>query len=39
MAGSYAVAWFGIRVNTYAKTRAAFASLRGKPYPCYQIPL
>jgi len=39
MAGSYAVAWFGIRVNTYANSRAAFASLRGKPYPCYQIPL
>jgi K(+)-stimulated pyrophosphate-energized sodium pump len=39
MAGSYAVAWFGIRVNTYANSRAAFASLRGKPYPCYAIPL
>jgi K(+)-stimulated pyrophosphate-energized sodium pump len=39
MAGSYAVAWFGIRVNTFANSRAAFASLRGKPYPCYQIPL
>jgi K(+)-stimulated pyrophosphate-energized sodium pump len=39
MGGSYAVAWFGIRVNTYANSRAAFASLRGKPYPCYQIPL
>ncbi len=39
MGGSYAVAWFGIRVNTFANSRAAFASLRGKPYPCYQIPL
>ncbi|HKT59773.1 MAG TPA: sodium-translocating pyrophosphatase [Gemmatimonadales bacterium] len=39
MAGSYAVAWFGIRVNTFANSRAAFASLRGKPYPCYAIPL
>jgi K(+)-stimulated pyrophosphate-energized sodium pump len=39
MAGSYAVAWFGIRVNTFANSRTAFASLRGKPYPCYQIPL
>ena len=39
MAGSYAVAWFGIRVNTFANSRTAFASLRGKPYPCYAIPL
>src|SRR5215203_6537237 len=39
MAGSYAVAWFGIRVNTFANSRTAFAALRGKPYPCYQIPL
>jgi K(+)-stimulated pyrophosphate-energized sodium pump len=39
IAGSYAVAWFGIRVNTYANSRTAFAALRGKPYPCYQIPL
>ena len=39
MAGSYGVAWFGIRVNTFANSRTAFASLRGKPYPCYQIPL
>jgi K(+)-stimulated pyrophosphate-energized sodium pump len=37
--GSYGVAWFGIRVNTFANSRAAFASLRGKPYPCYSIPL
>src|SRR6476619_7283710 len=33
MGGSYAVAWFGIRVNTFANSRTAFASLRGKPYP------
>jgi K(+)-stimulated pyrophosphate-energized sodium pump len=39
IAGSYAVAWFGIRVNTFANSRTAFASLRGKPYPCYEIPL
>ena len=37
--GSYSVAWFGIRVNTFANSRTAFASLRGKPYPCYYIPL
>jgi K(+)-stimulated pyrophosphate-energized sodium pump len=39
IAGSYSVAWFGIRVNTFANSRTAFASLRGKPYPCYDIPL
>jgi K(+)-stimulated pyrophosphate-energized sodium pump len=39
IAGSYSVAWFGIRVNTFANSRTAFASLRGKPYPCYSIPL
>ena len=39
MAGSYLVAWFGIRVNTFANSRTAFASLRGRPYPCYAIPL
>jgi K(+)-stimulated pyrophosphate-energized sodium pump len=39
IAGSYGVAWFGIRVNTYANSRTAFASLRGKPFPCYAIPL
>ena len=39
MAGSYAVAWFGIRVNTFANSRTAFASLRGKPLPTHQIPL
>jgi K(+)-stimulated pyrophosphate-energized sodium pump len=37
--GSYGVAWFGIRVNTFANSRTAFASLEGKPYPCYAIPL
>ncbi|HZK77745.1 MAG TPA: sodium-translocating pyrophosphatase [Gemmatimonadaceae bacterium] len=37
--GSYGVAWFGIRVNTFANSRTAFASLKGKPYPCYAIPL
>ena len=37
--GSFGVAWFGIRVNTFANSRTAFASLRGKPYPIYQIPL
>ncbi len=39
IAGSYGVAWFGIRVNTFANSRTAFASLQGKPYPVYQIPL
>src|SRR4051812_43616286 len=39
IAGSYGVAWFGIRINTFANSRTAFASLRGKPYPCYSIPL
>jgi K(+)-stimulated pyrophosphate-energized sodium pump len=37
--GSYGVAWFGIRVNTFANSRTAFASLRGRPFPCYAIPL
>ena len=39
IAGSYGVAWFGIRVNTFANSRAAFASLRGMPYPIHAIPL
>src|SRR4051794_1168001 len=39
IAGSAGVAWFGIRVNTFANSRTAFASLRGKPFPTYQIPL
>jgi K(+)-stimulated pyrophosphate-energized sodium pump len=39
IAGSYGVAWFGIRVNTFANSRTAFASLKGLPYPLYAIPL
>src|ERR1700760_962898 len=39
IAGSYGVAWFGIRVNPFANSRPAFASLRGKPYPIYDTPL
>src|SRR5207244_946914 len=39
IAGSYGVAWFGIRVYTFANSRTAFASLGGKPYPIYRIPL
>jgi K(+)-stimulated pyrophosphate-energized sodium pump len=39
IAGSYGVAWFGIRVNTFANSRTAFASLEGKPFPLYAIPL
>ena len=39
IAGSYFVAWFGIRVNTFANSRSAFASLQGKPFPTYAIPL
>jgi hypothetical protein len=39
IAGSYGVAWFGIRVNTFANSRTAFARLRGKPFPTYAIPL
>jgi K(+)-stimulated pyrophosphate-energized sodium pump len=37
--GSYAVAWFGIRINTFANSRTAFASLGGKPFPTMAIPL
>jgi K(+)-stimulated pyrophosphate-energized sodium pump len=37
--GSYGVAWFGIRINTFANSRTAFASLKGLPYPVYAIPL
>ncbi|MGH7501959.1 MAG: sodium-translocating pyrophosphatase [Longimicrobiales bacterium] len=37
--GSVGVAWFGIRVNTFANSRSAFASLKGKPFPTYAIPL
>src|SRR5579862_2781062 len=39
ISGSYGVAAFGMRVNTFANSRAAFASLRGKAFPCYDIPL
>lgn len=39
MAGSYGVAWFGIRVNTLANSRMAFASLRGQPLPMHRIPM
>ena len=39
IAGSFGVAWFGIRVNTFANSRTAFAGLRGKPFPIYRIPL
>jgi len=39
IAGSAGVAWFGMRVNTLANARSAFASLRGRPYPVYAIPL
>src|SRR5438067_13472167 len=39
IAGSYGVAWFGIRVNTFANSRTAFAGLAGKPWPISQIPL
>jgi K(+)-stimulated pyrophosphate-energized sodium pump len=39
IAGSYGVAWFGIRVNTFANSRTAFASLEGKPFSLYAIPL
>jgi len=39
MGGSYGVAWFGIRVNTFANSRTAYASLSGKAFPVYQIPI
>jgi K(+)-stimulated pyrophosphate-energized sodium pump len=39
MAGSFGVAWFGIRINTLANSRTAFASLRGKGFPVSEIPL
>ncbi len=39
IAGSYGVAWFGMRINTFANSRTAFASLAGKPLPVYSIPL
>ena len=37
--GSYGVAWFGMRINTFANSRTAFASLAGRPLPVYSIPL
>jgi K(+)-stimulated pyrophosphate-energized sodium pump len=39
IAGSYSVAWFGIRINTFANSRTAFAGLRGRPFPIHEIPL
>jgi K(+)-stimulated pyrophosphate-energized sodium pump len=39
MGGSYTVAWYGIRVNTFANARTAFASLEGKPWNVVNIPL
>ena len=39
MAGSYSVAWYGIRINTFANSRTAFSSLAGKGFPVYAIPL
>jgi K(+)-stimulated pyrophosphate-energized sodium pump len=39
IAGSYGVAWFGIRINTFANSRTAFASLQGKAFPAFAIPL
>src|SRR6185312_4089323 len=39
MGGSYAVAWYGIRVNTYANARTAFAALKGQPWDVVNIPL
>jgi K(+)-stimulated pyrophosphate-energized sodium pump len=39
IAGSSLVAWFGIRVNTFANSRTAFGALKGKPFPCYELPL
>ena len=39
IAGSVTVAWFGIRINTFANSRSAFAALRGKPFPTYAIPI
>jgi len=38
IAGSYGVAWFGIRVNTFANSRTAFGALSGKAFPCHDIP-
>lgn len=37
--GSFSVAWFGMRINTYANARTSFASLKGKAYPVMNLPL
>ena len=39
ISGSFCVAAFGMRVNTFANSRTSFAALKGKPFPCYEIPL
>ncbi len=39
MAGSYGIAWYGIRLNTFANSRTSFASLKGKPFDVYNIPM
>jgi K(+)-stimulated pyrophosphate-energized sodium pump len=39
MAGSYSVAWYGIRINTLANSRTAFASLKGRAFPIYETPI
>jgi len=39
MAGSYGIAWYGIRLNTFANSRTAHASLKGKPFDVYNIPM
>ena len=39
ISGSFSVAAFGMRVNTFANSRTAFGSLTGKAFPCYDIPL
>ena len=39
MAGSYGIAWYGIRLNTFANSRTAFAALEGKPFPVHNIPM
>ncbi len=39
MGGSFAVAWYGIRINTFANSRTSHAAMAGKPYPCHDIPL
>ena len=39
MAGSYGIAWYGIRLNTFANSRTSFAALEGKPFGVYNIPM